>query len=86
MKDAIKNTLAGCLVAKGINQSQLARRFDLSRAHVSRLIKGNAQPSLDLALRMATYFKKPVEEIFQLVESGQPVISSPCPAADRNHK
>jgi putative transcriptional regulator len=72
MNCAIEINLAGCLAAKGINQSQLARRFDLSRAHVSRLVRGDVQPSIGLALRLARYFGKPVEQIFKLVEQDNP--------------
>jgi putative transcriptional regulator len=77
MDCAIKNNLTECLAAKGINQSQLARRFHLSRAHVSRLVRGTVLPSLGLALRLAKYFGKPVDSIFVLAETSRQTISHP---------
>lgn len=68
MKYLTQNKLAECLAGKGIRQSQLARRLGLSRAHVSRLAAGGVQPSIELALKLARYFERPVESIFQLVE------------------
>jgi putative transcriptional regulator len=66
MNCKLNNRLAECLIAKEIKKSQLAYRFRLSRAHVTRLVRGEVQPSLGLALRLARYFGKPVEQIFQL--------------------
>jgi len=86
MKCVFHNKLAECRAAIGINKSRLALRLRRSRAYVTRLENGEISPSFEMAMRIARYFKKPVEEIFQLVEGGQPAISSPCPAADRNHK
>jgi transcriptional regulator with XRE-family HTH domain len=75
MDDAVENNLAECLAAKGIKQSQLARRFGLSRAHVSRLVRGTVMPSLGLALRFAKYFGRPLDSIFALAETRQQTIS-----------
>ena len=72
-----------------LKKSQLAFRFGVSRAHVTRLVRADVQPCLRLALRLAKFFKQPVEMIFQLDdESSIPfsTLSRPCPAADRNHK
>jgi DNA-binding XRE family transcriptional regulator len=85
-KYAVHNHLAECLVAKGINQSQLARRFELTRAHVSRLVSGKVQPSLGLALRMSGYFQKAVDQIFTLANDGQQAISRPDSAAPGNEQ
>jgi len=84
MNCAITNKLAECRVAKAINKSQLAARLRMSRAYVTRLERGDIRPSIATALRIARYFKKPVDDIFQLVEADQKTISRPCPAADRN--
>jgi putative transcriptional regulator len=70
MSFALKNQLAECLAEKRIRQSQLARRLDMSPAYVSRLLNGHIAPSIETALRIARYFDKPVESIFQLVEEG----------------
>ena len=70
------NRLAECRTAKGISKSQLAFYLKLDRASVTRLERGDIRPRIETALRLAAYFKKPVDEIFQLVEvdrEGQPV-------------
>jgi putative transcriptional regulator len=68
MSRIITNKLAECRAAKGISKSQLAYYLGLDRASVTRLERGDIRPSIETAFRMAAYFKKPVEEIFQLVE------------------
>jgi len=86
MRYKLTNRLAECLAAKGVKKSQLAFRLKLSRAYVTRLEHGDVRPSIQNALRIATYFNKPVEEIFQLVEEETKVISRPWPAANRNNQ
>lgn len=82
MARRLNNRLAECRAAKGINKSQLAMRLDMSRAYVTRLERGDIQPSLETALRIARYFRRPVEEIFRLVEdSQQPISRSPSAAS-----
>lgn len=75
MSYTVHNRLAECLAAKRIRKSQLAHRFGLSRAHVTRLVRGDVQPSLGLALRLAGYFGRPLDSIFELVATGQQAIS-----------
>jgi len=86
MDCSIKNKLNECLAARRINQSQLARRFGLSRAHVSRLVRGTVHPSLGLALRFAKYFGRPLDSIFVLAVSGQQTISQPPSVALGNQQ
>lgn len=68
MQYKITNRLAERLAAKGVKKSQLAFWLKMSRAYVTRLECGDIRPSIETALRIGSYFKKPVEEIFQLVE------------------
>ena len=91
---SLKNRLAECRAAKGINKSQLALRLKMSRAYVTRLERGDINPSAEVMLRIARYFRQPVEEIFELVDGTgqataslpeQNAISRPCSAADRNN-
>jgi putative transcriptional regulator len=67
--NALQNHLSACLVEKKINQSQLARRLGKSRSYVSRLMGGEIRPCITIAIRIAHYFGKPVEQIFYLPES-----------------
>lgn len=64
----LQNRLAECRAARGIKKSQLAMRLGKSRAYVTRLERGDIHPSAEVMLGIARYFKKPVEEIFQLAE------------------
>jgi DNA-binding XRE family transcriptional regulator len=64
----LKNRLAECLAAKKMNQSWLAWRLRMSRAYVSRLVRGDIQPSITAALRIARCLGRPVEHIFELTE------------------
>jgi putative transcriptional regulator len=50
----------------GITKAALARRLGVSRSYITKLEQGTAQPSLELALRIACYFGCSVEEVFQL--------------------
>jgi putative transcriptional regulator len=68
MRYKLTNRLAECLDAKGVKKSQLAYWLKMSRSYVTRLVRGEIGPSIETALRIASYFKKTVEEIFQLVE------------------
>jgi putative transcriptional regulator len=86
MQFKMTSRLTERLAAKGVKKSQLAYWLKMSRAYVTRLERGEVRPSIATALRIARYFNKPVEEIFQLVEEETKAISHPCPAADRNTK
>jgi putative transcriptional regulator len=68
MSCSFKNRLAECRAAKGIKKSQLAYYIGMSRGYVTRLERGDISPSAEAMMRIARYFGKPVEEIFQLVE------------------
>jgi putative transcriptional regulator len=70
MSCTLTNHLAECRAAKGINKSQLAMRLKKSRAYVTRLERGDIKPSFEVALFLARYFGRPVEQIFHLVEEG----------------
>ena len=62
------NRLAECRAAKGIKKSQLAYYIGMSRGYVTRLERGDIRPSAEAMIRIARYFRKPVEDVFQLIE------------------
>lgn len=66
MELVLKNCLAKCRADKKISKSQLAFRLQKSRSYVTRLERGDIGASLEVALLIARYFGKPVEEIFTL--------------------
>ena len=63
----LNNSLAQCLATKGVSKAHLARRIGKSRAYVTRLERGEVNPSAPVMLAIGQYFGKPVEQIFQLV-------------------
>ena len=66
MAGKLTNRLPECRAAKGINKSQLAIRLKMTRSYVTRLERGDINPSAEAMFRIARYFQKPVEEIFEL--------------------
>jgi putative transcriptional regulator len=51
-----------------ISQQQLADEIGVSRQTINAIELGKYVPSTILSLKIARYFEKPVEEIFQLEE------------------
>lgn len=47
-----------------LTQQDLADAVDVTRATIIALEKGNYNPSLELAFRLAKFFKTSIEEIF----------------------
>ena len=62
----IKNLIRQYREQKNLTQQQLAEAVGVSRQTVIAMEKGNYEPSLGLALKLAKFFKMPVEEIFML--------------------
>ena len=60
----MKNTLEALRKQAGISQEELAKALSVSRQTISSLEKGQYNPSILLAYRIARFFKTPVEEIF----------------------
>ena len=60
------NTLKVERAIKDITQEQLARIIGVSRQTINAIEKKKYVPSTVLALKIARYFDKPVEEIFKL--------------------
>ena len=50
---------------QGITQEDLAKAVGVTRQTVIAIEKGNYTPSVLLALKIARFFKKPVEKIFE---------------------
>ena len=49
---------------RGLSQGDLAKAMDVSRQTIISIEKGRYVPSLPLALSLARYFEKAVEEVF----------------------
>ena len=55
-----------------MSQDALAKAVGVTRQTIISVEKGYFVPSTLLTLKLARFFGKPVEEIFQLVEDGTP--------------
>ena len=60
----LSNDVQNLRMSAGITQEDLARAVSVSRQTIIAIEKGNYTPSVLLALRIAKFFKKPVEKIF----------------------
>jgi len=66
MKEIVKNSVYRLRQQRGETQEQLAEVLQVARQTVIAIEKGNYTPSVLLALKIAYYFKKPVEKIFSI--------------------
>ena len=66
MKLKISNNIHVLRAEKKMSQEQLAQAIEVTRATISAIEKGNYNPSLELAFRIAIYFQKNVTEIFKV--------------------
>ena len=51
---------------KGITQQELANAVSVSRQTIVAMEKGNYEPSLGLALKLAKFFQVRIEDLFML--------------------
>ena len=66
IQEHIKNNVSELRLQTGVTQEELASRVGVSRQTIIALEKGNYTPSILLALKIATFFKVPVEKIFSI--------------------
>ena len=67
MPPNIQSRLKEFRLQKQITQEDLAGALGVSRQTIIALEQGRYEPSLSLALRIAAYFKTPIESIFSLI-------------------
>ncbi|SHE25161.1 helix-turn-helix transcriptional regulator [Actinomyces glycerinitolerans] len=60
----MENDVRALREAKGLTQAQLGEAVGVSRQSINSIEKGRYDPSLPLAIAIARYFDKTVEEIF----------------------
>lgn len=63
-KLVINNRIQELRADKGLTQQDLAESVDVTRATIIALEKGSYNPSLELAFRLAKFFKVGLEELF----------------------
>ncbi|HCR77657.1 helix-turn-helix transcriptional regulator [Chryseobacterium mucoviscidosis] len=65
----MKNTIKVERAIKNVTQEDLAKNIGVSRQTINAMEKGKYVPSTVLALKIAKYFNKSVENIFMLEEN-----------------
>jgi putative transcriptional regulator len=65
----MKNNLKVLRAIKNISQEDLAKEIEVSRQTINAMEKGKYAPSTILALKLARFFEKTVNEIFTLEET-----------------
>lgn len=63
-KLTIHNRIQELRAAKGLTQQDLAEAVDVTRATILALEKGSYNPSLELAFRLAKFFKVKIDDLF----------------------
>ena len=66
MRENVENTVQALREQAGVTQEELAGKVGVSRQTIIAIEKGNYTPSILLALKLANYFKSPVEDIFSI--------------------
>ena len=62
---AINNTLKDIREERNLIQADLAEAIGSCSQTIGRIERGERNPSLEIAIRLAHYLKVPVEDIFQ---------------------
>lgn len=62
----IQNKIKEFRQLKNITQEELAASCGVSRQTIIAIEKGNYTPSLALAIQLARFFRKPVEDVFTM--------------------
>jgi putative transcriptional regulator len=66
MSERVLNRLRALRQEYGLTQEQLAQALEVTRHTILALEVGRYVPSIELALRLAAYFDRPLESIFWL--------------------
>lgn len=69
--EEVKNRLRILRVTRDLSQEQLAQALGVTRHSIMAIENGKYLPSIGLALKIARFFNKPLEEIFWLKEEGE---------------
>lgn len=66
MTITVKNQIKDIRETRGIKQNEMADSLGVSRQTMTAIEKMKYNPSLELSLKIASYFELSVEEIFEL--------------------
>lgn len=62
----VANCVLTCRTHAGVTQEGLAQAVGVTRQTIIAIEKGNYTPSVLLALKIAQFFKKPIEKVFYI--------------------
>ncbi|MFC6883703.1 MULTISPECIES: helix-turn-helix transcriptional regulator [Actinomadura] len=62
----MRNDVRGLRLAKGLSQAELGKVLGVSRQTVNAIETGRYSPSLPLAITLARFFGRAVEEVFHV--------------------
>ena len=65
----VTNRIRVLRAEKGLTQEALAERLGVTRVTINCIERGAYLPSLELALLLARFFSRPVEDIFVVEDS-----------------
>ena len=71
----ITNRVRDLRTAAALTQEELADKVGVTRVTINCLERGVYSPSIELALGLARFFRKPVEEIFVLEDASDEIHS-----------
>jgi putative transcriptional regulator len=60
----VRNDIRALRVDRGLSQAQLAGTMGVARQTINSIETGRYTPSLPLAIALARFFERPVEEVF----------------------
>ncbi|MDX1608242.1 MAG: helix-turn-helix transcriptional regulator [Candidatus Spechtbacterales bacterium] len=66
MPDTVKNKVQKHRKERGVTQQELAETVGVTRQTIIAIEKGNYTPSVLLAMKIAKFFNKKVEEMFKI--------------------
>jgi putative transcriptional regulator len=66
----MKNLVRELRGERGLSQGQLAQEMDVSRQTINSIEQDRYTPSLPLAIALARFFGKTVEEVFDADDTG----------------
>ncbi len=66
VREIVMNSVSRLREASSVTQKEIAEAVDVSRQTIIAIEKGNYVPSVLLAMKIAKFFKKSVEEIFRI--------------------
>lgn len=67
----ISNKIHVLRAEKRLTQQQLADAIDVTRATINAMEKGNYNPSLELAFRLAKFFETDIHSIFSVEDRNE---------------